>query len=213
MQNPANQRSNNEATQALKQRFGLNPTAKASGGGECSRRGKSARTELLHFGSSLSLSQPDLQKSNPLRFWYILKRWTKDAKKNSVVCDHAKSAYANDELSMTLRRNELICSVYEIFTRSAATTRHTKMCKRKIREMIELVEKDMEELSVARDDGEGENSFVDNTISGDVEKTNCLLNNLPILDPPCVRPKGVTNARMKSNMKKRKRKALKDITR
>ena len=56
------------------------------------------------------------------------------------------------------------------------------MCKRKIREMIELVEKDMEVLSVARDDGERENNFVDNTISGDVEKTNCSLNNLPILD-------------------------------
>ena len=114
---------------------------------------------------------------------------------------------------MTSRRNELMCLIYEIFTRSVATTRHIKMCKRKIREMIELVEKDMEVLSVARDDGKRENSFVDNTISSDVEKSNCSLNNLPILDPPCVRPKEVTNARMKSNMEKRKRKALKDITR
>ena len=54
------------------------------------------------------------------------------------------------------------------------------MCKRKIREMIELVKKDMEVLSVARDDGERENSFDDNTISGDVEKTSCSLNSLPI---------------------------------
>ena len=114
---------------------------------------------------------------------------------------------------MTSRRNELMHSIYEIFTRSATTTQHIEMCKTKIREMIELVEKDMEVLSVARDDGERENSFVDNTIFGDVEKTNCSLNNLPILDPPCVRPKGVTNARMKSNMDKRKRKALKDIMR
>ena len=142
-----------------------------------------------------------------------MKRWTKDAKKDSIVCDHAKLADANDELSMTSCRNELMCSVYEIFTRSVATTRHIKMCKRKIREMIELVEKDLEVLSVARDDGERENSFVDNTISSDVEKSNCSLNNLPILDPPCVQPKEVTNARMKSNMEKRKRKALKDITR
>ena len=142
-----------------------------------------------------------------------MKRWTKDAKKDSIVCDHAKLADANDELSMTSRRNELMCLIYEIFTRSVATTRHIKMCKRKIREMIELVEKDMEVLSVARDDGERENSFVDNTISSDVEKSNCSLNNLPILDPPCVQPKEVTNARMKSNMEKRKRKALKDITR
>ena len=88
-----------------------------------------------------------------------------------------------------------------------------KCAKEKIIEMIDLVEKDMEVLNVARDDGERENSFVDNTISSDVEKSNCSLNNLPILDPPCVRPKEVTNSRMKSNMEKRKRKALKDITR
>ena len=112
---------------------------------------------------------------------------------------------------MTSCHNELMRLVYEIFTRSVATTQHTKMCKRKIGEMIELVEKDMEVLSVVRNDGEREYSFVDNTIFGDVEKTNCSLNNLPILDPPCVRPKEVTNARMKSNMEKRKRKELKDI--
>ena len=45
---------------------------------------------------------------------YILKCWTKDAKKDSVVCDHAKSADANDELSMTSCCNELMRSVYEI---------------------------------------------------------------------------------------------------
>ena len=144
---------------------------------------------------------------------YILKRWTKNAKKDNVVCDHAKSVDANDGLSVTSCRNELMHSVYEFFTRNAATTRHTEMCKRKIRKIIEFVEKDMEVFSMARDDGERENSFVDNNVSGDVEKTNCSLNNLPILDPPCVRPKGVTNTRMKSNMEKLKRKALKGITR
>ena len=29
---------------------------------------------------------------------YILKRWTKDAKKDSFLCDHVKPASANDEL-------------------------------------------------------------------------------------------------------------------
>ena len=30
---------------------------------------------------------------------YILKRWTKDAKKGSVLCDHVKPTSANNELS------------------------------------------------------------------------------------------------------------------
>ncbi|XP_075640541.1 protein FAR1-RELATED SEQUENCE 5-like [Castanea sativa] len=62
---------------------------------------------------------------------YILKRWTNDAKKDSVLCDLVKPASANDELSVTSRSNELMHSVNEILTKSAATTRHTEMCKRK----------------------------------------------------------------------------------
>ena len=45
---------------------------------------------------------------------YILKCWTIDAKKDSVVCDHAKSADAIDELSMKLCCNELMRLIYEI---------------------------------------------------------------------------------------------------
>ncbi|XP_023871700.1 protein FAR-RED IMPAIRED RESPONSE 1-like [Quercus suber] len=144
---------------------------------------------------------------------YILKTWTKDAKKDSVLCDHVKPASANDELSVTSCRNELMRSVYEIFTKSAATTRHTEMCQRKVREMIELVENDMKQLNAARDGDEKENRIVANNVFDDVEKTDCSLNSLPILDPPCVRPKGVTNARLKSKLEKRKRKPLKDVTR
>ena len=102
-------------------------------------------------------------------------------------------------------------SVYEIFTKSATTTRHTEMCKRKVREMIELVENDMEQLNVARAGDEIENRIVANIVFDDVEKTNCSLISFPILDPPCVRPKGVTNAGLKSNLENRKRKPLKDV--
>ena len=66
---------------------------------------------------------------------------------------------------------------------------------------------------MARDGDEKENKFVANNVSDDVEKTNYSLNSLPILYPPSVRLKGVINARLKSNMEKRKRKPLKDVTR
>ena len=142
-----------------------------------------------------------------------LKRWKKDAKKDSILCDPVKPASANDELSVTSSRNELMRSVYEIFTKSAATTRHIEICQRKVREMIELVENDMEQLNAARDGDEKENRIVANNVFDDVEKTDCSLNSLPILDPPRVRPKGVTNARLKSNLEKCKRKPLKDVRR
>ena len=144
---------------------------------------------------------------------HILKRWKKDAKKDNVLCDPVKPASANDELSVTSSRNELMRSVYEIFTKSAATTRHIEICQRKVKEMIELVENDMEQLNAARDGDEKENRIVANNVFDDVEKTDCSLNSLPILDPPHVRPKGVTNARLKSNLEKCKRKPLKDVRR
>ena len=144
----------------------------------------------------------------PIQF--ISKWWTKDAKKDSFICDHGKSIDAKDKLSMTSRCNEIMCSVYEFFTKSAAITRHTEMCKRKFREMIDLVEKDM---AVGRDGDEKENSFVANNVIDDANKKNCSLNNLPILNPLCVKPKGITNAKIKSNLGKHKRKALKDVTR
>ena len=111
---------------------------------------------------------------------------------------------------MTSHCNEIMCLVYEFFTKSAATTRYTEMCKRKVREMIDLVEKDM---AVGRDGDENENSFVANNVIDDAKKKNCSLNNLPILNLQCVRPKGITNAKIKSNLEKHKRKALKDVTR
>ena len=74
MQNPANQRSNNDATQAMKQWFGLNL------GGEGFKRRQQrlhAREISLKWTSplrilTLSLSQPNLQKSEPLGFGYFL---------------------------------------------------------------------------------------------------------------------------------------------
>ena len=62
---------------------------------------------------------------------YILKRLTKDAKKDSVLCDHVKLASANDELSVTSCRNKLMRSVYETFTKSAGITRHTENVPKK----------------------------------------------------------------------------------
>lgn len=54
------------------------------------------------------------------------------------------------EISVTLCCNELMHLVYDIFSKSAATTRHTEMCKMKVREMVELIEKDMANLNIER---------------------------------------------------------------
>jgi hypothetical protein len=126
---------------------------------------------------------------------------------SSVSCDHMQSANMNDELSVTLRRNELMRSVYDIFTKSAATTRHYEMCKKRVREMIESIEKDIAELNMEKDGDEKVKKLVDSNVIDDADKTTSSRNKSPILDPPCLQQKGVTIA-SKSNLEKRKRKTL-----
>lgn len=68
-------------------------------------------------------------------------------------------------------------------------------------------------MAVGRDGDEKENSFVVDNVIDDAKKKIFSLNNLPILNPPYVQPKGITNARIKSNLERHKMKALKDVTR
>ncbi|KAL4625984.1 hypothetical protein ACB092_05G063800, partial [Castanea dentata] len=102
-----------------------------------------------------------------------------DEKKDSASCKYATSSSMSKEMSVTLRRNELMRSIYDIFSKSAATTRHT-------------------EIEIATNgDGLMKSSHDD----------------LPILDPPYVQQKGITNKRIKYNLEKCKRRAPKDVTR
>lgn len=146
---------------------------------------------------------------------YILKRWTKDAKKDSASHKYATSSSMSREMSMTLRHNELMRLVYDIFSKSAATTRHTAMCKMKVKEMVELIEKDMANLNIERVFDANNDGLIDEsetTTNGD-GLMKISHDDLPILDPPYVRQKGITNKRIKYNLEKRKRRAPKDVTR
>uniref|UniRef100_A0A2N9GX43 Protein FAR1-RELATED SEQUENCE n=1 Tax=Fagus sylvatica TaxID=28930 RepID=A0A2N9GX43_FAGSY len=115
----------------------------------------------------------------------------------------------NNEMSVTVRRNELMRSVYDIFSRSAETTRYTEMCKKKVKELVEYIEKDMANSNMERVGNA--NVDVDANVDSD-GLMKCSHNDLPILDPPCVREKGVTNARIRSHLEKRKRRVPKDVT-
>ncbi|GMY18950.1 protein FAR1-RELATED SEQUENCE 5-like [Fagus crenata] len=115
----------------------------------------------------------------------------------------------NNEMSVTVRRNELMRSGYDIFNRSAETTRYTEMCKKKVKELVEYIEKDMANSNMERVGNA--NVDVDANVDSD-GLMKCSHNDLPILDPPCVREKGVTNARIRSHLEKRKRRVPKDVT-
>ncbi|KAM3699648.1 hypothetical protein ACJW31_05G041700 [Castanea mollissima] len=138
-----------------------------------------------------------------------------DEKKDSASCKYATSSSMSKEMSVTLRRNELMRSIYDIFSKSAATTHHTEMCKMKVKEMVELIEKDMANLNMERvvdanNDGLIDESEIATNGDGLMKSSH---DDLPIMDPPYVRQKGITNKRIKYNLEKCKRRAPKDVTR
>ncbi|KAL4614847.1 hypothetical protein ACB092_07G082600 [Castanea dentata] len=143
---------------------------------------------------------------------HILKRWTKDAKKDGVLCDHVKPANANDELSVTSRCNELMHSIYEIFTKTRGWLHVHFFLEVSIEESILQIHLIKRPTTNSNHSNETSDKCKASNRSKCFLIADCSLNSLPILDPPCVRLKAVTNARLKSNLEKRKRKPLKQLS-
>ncbi|KAM1165191.1 hypothetical protein PS2_024405 [Malus domestica] len=135
---------------------------------------------------------------------HILKRWTKDAKKGLHANEHSQLLQVKGEPSVTLRRNALMRMAYNILSKGAESESATRVAMKKLGEMEELIEKDM-----IKSKGEVNKESNDNN-DDDCNANGCSVDEPPILNPPLVRPKGVSNARLKSAMEKRKKKASKD---
>ncbi|KAM1894854.1 hypothetical protein ACFX13_043705 [Malus domestica] len=135
---------------------------------------------------------------------HILKRWTKDAKKGLHANEHSQLLQVKGEPSVTLRRNALMRMAYNILSKGAESESATRVAMKKLGEMEELIEKDM-----IKSKGEVNKESNDNN-DDDCNANGCSGDEPPILNPPLVRPKGVSNARLKSAMEKRKKKASKD---
>ena len=84
-----------------------------------------------------------------------------------------------------------------------------KCAKKKVKELVEYIENDMANSNMERVGNA--NVDVDANVDSD-GLIKCSHNDLPILDPPCVREKGVTNARIRSHLEKRKMRVPKDVT-
>ena len=74
------------------------------------------------------------------------------------------------------------------------------MCKKKVKGLVEYIEKDMANSKMER--VVNANIDVDANIDSD-GLMKCSHNDLPIMDPPRVQEKGVTNARIRSHLEKR----------
>uniref|UniRef100_A0A7N2LM79 Protein FAR1-RELATED SEQUENCE n=1 Tax=Quercus lobata TaxID=97700 RepID=A0A7N2LM79_QUELO len=161
----------------------------------------------LEFASTLGVKIEEANHDGDIHTFPLIKEdHQRDAKKDSASCKYATSSSMSKEMLVTLRRNELAHSVYDIFSKSAATTRHNEMCKMKVKEMVDLIEKDMAILNMktvvdANNDGLIDESETTTNGDGLMKSSH---DDLPILDPPYVQQKGITNKRIKYNLEKRK---------
>ncbi|KAI5352456.1 hypothetical protein L3X38_005347 [Prunus dulcis] len=133
---------------------------------------------------------------------YILKRWTKDANKGLEASEHGELLQTKGKSSVTLRRNTLMRTAYDVLTKASETENTTRIALQKLREIAGLIEKEM-----IKSKGE-----VNAKIHDSLDDCNATtFDETPVQNPSCVRPKGISNARLKGVMEKRRRKTSKDI--
>ena len=118
---------------------------------------------------------------------YILPRWTKCAKERAIFSSLEPS---NDQTSTrALRASELNHIGHIIFNKASLTPRGTQIVKDKLKEALILVENELE-----------------CNLGGST--TNYSNEGVEVYDPPHIRLKGLTNARIRcqfENKKKRKK--------
>ncbi|XP_022867740.1 protein FAR1-RELATED SEQUENCE 5-like [Olea europaea var. sylvestris] len=144
----------------------------------------------------------DLNNLTSIPTQFIMKRWTKEAKKGIAASNDKSdlSIMANDEKSSkSLRLSELMHEGNNVYNVPSMTISGTKIVKEKLAQAIKLLEKDEETINVLQKFRKDDDHFT----------CYALVDEPRILNPPTVKAKGTTNARLKSTLEKRKRKAKK----
>ncbi|KAF2285971.1 hypothetical protein GH714_009272 [Hevea brasiliensis] len=132
---------------------------------------------------------------------YILRRYTKDAKKRMIEYVQVES-HANDEETATIFRNNLMKLSYDIIMRSQGNEATRQFCRDALWKLDIDINRELTRLQLSENNATTENQIIDSFNEDDEGD--------PILDPPRVKRKGVSNARLKGHFEKRKIKARKN---
>ncbi|XP_059670767.1 protein FAR1-RELATED SEQUENCE 4-like [Cornus florida] len=130
---------------------------------------------------------------------YILERWTKYVKSKQPPFEVGGSS-RNKKSSLTLERSILLQKSYRAINHLVMTAEGKSLAKKHVQLMWEDAQKLMETFNPNKEN--------DNT-SSDLTKIGGHLEEMIVLDPSHVKAKGVTNARIKSYLEKRKRRQKK----
>ncbi|KAL4313259.1 hypothetical protein GQ457_01G027040 [Hibiscus cannabinus] len=156
---------------------------------------------------------------------YISRRWTKDAKKNMHGGNVSEFLQEHNAEAEIVFRNRMIRFAYELITKSQENEKTRKLCQKILYEGDTEVEKEFAKLCISKNYELKENetssegvvrskilrrSIIQELSGGDDVIVEDVQNrSSSILNPPCVRPKGISNARLKGHLEKRKSKKSK----
>ncbi|CAL8161721.1 unnamed protein product [Prunus armeniaca] len=109
------------------------------------------------------------------------RRWTKDAKKGLEASEHGELLQIKGKSSVTLQRNTLMRTAYDVLTKASEIENTTRIALQKLREIAGLIEKEM-----IKSKGE-----VNAKIHDSLDDCNATtFDETPVQNPSCVRPKG-----------------------
>ncbi|KAK8625230.1 hypothetical protein V6N13_090105 [Hibiscus sabdariffa] len=147
-----------------------------------------------------------------------------NAKKNMHGGNVAElSQWCSKEVEIVFR-NRMIRFAYNLITKSQENENTRQLCQKILYEGDMKIEKELAKLCVAKNHELKENetnskgvrsknvrrSLIEEISSEDgVILKDCENKSSPILNPPCVRPKGISNARLKGHLERRKPKVSK----
>ncbi|GAV90594.1 hypothetical protein CFOL_v3_34003, partial [Cephalotus follicularis] len=129
---------------------------------------------------------------------YILSRWTKNAKER--VYSESESSQRNSNESKIIFQNRAMRLACDLVTTGQGQEEGREVIWSTLKNRRQHLHNVMKNLSL-----DGHSMVRDN---GSNENVNEFMNNkdeAPVLDPPFVRPKGISNARLKGHFEKRKK--------
>uniref|UniRef100_A0A5B7C1F7 SWIM-type domain-containing protein n=1 Tax=Davidia involucrata TaxID=16924 RepID=A0A5B7C1F7_DAVIN len=132
---------------------------------------------------------------------YILKRWTKVVKEGVVVDEYGELCRSNKQSSKTRRFNKLMSKASSVMSLSAEDDDTTEIANTILDRTIDEVRRHKAKNLVG--------VCYPNAVDGDSD-VSYLVGEKTVLDPPKMKPKGVTCGKIKGCLEKRKERAPKE---
>ena len=136
-----------------------------------------------------------------------MKRWTKEAKKGTIDYEQDNHSSVNAKETEIVWRNSMLCIANTIISKSQGDDSLKSICQKILLGLDEKIERESSKLG--SNANLEENEVVEHNI---VDEMLGLSNHVSVLNPPCVRSKGLRKDRLKGHFEKRKAKSSKDAS-